>query len=180
MENNLKKENGKSIVFIVETIIFMLTLTIYSYISKSEFMNDNIIADLVSEFSLSISILVMIRIVIAIFAVAVSAILSSLVISVFFSKFDNRNFDRKRLKKIIYESFFIGMTIHYLLLIISFVAGMIIDVNIMSIISYAVISIILGMLLYKTMKFKVRNIFIVIIVFYLLNSGAAILHYMGI
>lgn len=72
------------------------------------------------------------------------------------------------------------MIIHYLTLIFSFFMGFKINLNVLSLISYAVVSVILALLFMRNMKFKLGNIIVVSTLFYFINCGAAILELVNI
>ena len=173
---------GKSVVsrnraLLLEIIMFMFIIILYNFISKNSLINDEVISNIINEFSLSITVVIIIRIITAIITVFISVIISTFIMSIFFNKFENVEFDKNKLKVIVYKAFLLGMILNYSILTVIYLMGGTANLNITSIISYFTVSALLGILLNKDMNFKIKNILIVSIVFFALNSGSAILQF---
>lgn len=175
MEKVRKSEESRNRVLLLEIIMFMFIIILYNFISKNSLINNEVISNIIKEFSLSITVVIIIRIITAIITVFISVIISSFIMSIFFNKFENVEFDKNKLKVIVYKAFLLGMILNYLILTVIYLMGGTANLNITSIISYFTVSSLLGILLNKDMNFKIKNILIVSFVFFVLNSGAAIL-----
>lgn len=175
IERNKKGNNG---FLVLEIVLFIFALSSYTYISKDYLKNNQAIKNIVNELSISFEIVIIMRIITVILTVIISVVISSFVMTIFLNKFEDKDYNKKALKSVIYKSFLFGMIFNYLILIITYVMGITVNLNITSIISYAVISIVLGLLFNNVLRFKIKNIIIISSAFFVINSGAAILQLM--
>lgn len=104
MENNKETKKKINMVLLFEIIVFIAVLITYNYLTKFTLTENKIIADLVSEFSLSLDIMIVIRTITSILTVIISVLISSLLMIIFFNKLE-----KKSLKQMNYEPLFISL-----------------------------------------------------------------------